>query len=61
MANSDYVSGPITDGTCGRVCTQSYRRDLEGVLEESLLKGREAEAAPAPVGGKTFIGMVDEK
>jgi hypothetical protein len=43
------------------VCTQSYRRDLKGVLEESLLKGREAKAAPAPVGGKTFIGTVDEK
>ena len=53
VANSDYVSGPITSGSCGGICTQSYKRDLEGMLEESLLAGR------APAGGKTFVGTVD--
>jgi len=58
VANTDYVSAPITDGTCMGVCTQNYKRDLERMLEESMVAGREAVAEPAPVGGKKFIGAV---
>lgn len=59
VANSDYVSGPQDLGSrCTGVCTQSYKRNLEGILEDSMILGRDAMADPKPAGGKKLIGAI---
>lgn len=49
QSNADFVSGPVTPGSCRGVCSQSYKRDLE-MLDASFAK-RDIVVSPA---GKTY-------